>query len=114
MNPLLRRSLLLVLIGVSAFGQKPAPPKVVFVCEHGAAKSVIAAAEFKRLAKEKGLAVEVIHVHHEDPLCEADGEREFDPVATMKPVCPNCHCIIHSKTPPFSIDEVRQMLNRKP
>ena len=60
MNTLLRRSLLLVLIGVSAFGQKPAPPKVVFVCEHGAAKSVIAAAEFKRLAKEKGLAVEVI------------------------------------------------------
>lgn len=60
MNTLLRRSLFLVLIGVSAFGQKPAPPKVVFVCEHGAAKSVIAAAEFKRLAKEKGLAVEVI------------------------------------------------------
>jgi protein-tyrosine-phosphatase len=28
---------------------------VVFVCEHGAAKSVIAAAHFNRLAKEKGL-----------------------------------------------------------
>jgi len=27
----------------------------VFVCEHGAAKSVIAAAHFNRLAKEKGL-----------------------------------------------------------
>ena len=28
---------------------------IVFVCEHGAAKSVIAAAHFNRLAKEKGL-----------------------------------------------------------
>ena len=27
---------------------------VLFVCEHGAAKSVIAAAQFNKLAKEKG------------------------------------------------------------
>jgi len=31
-------------------------PSVLFVCEHGAAKSVIAAAEFNRLAEERGLA----------------------------------------------------------
>jgi protein-tyrosine-phosphatase len=30
-------------------------PTVVFVCEHGAAKSIIAAAEFNRMAQEKGL-----------------------------------------------------------
>ena len=35
-------------------------PKVVFVCEHGAAKSVMAAAEFRRMAKEKGLTVDVV------------------------------------------------------
>jgi arsenate reductase (thioredoxin) len=33
-------------------GQKP---EVVFVCEHGAAKSIIAAAEFNKLAGERGL-----------------------------------------------------------
>ena len=32
-----------------------AAPMALFVCEHGAAKSVIAAAWFNRLAKEKGL-----------------------------------------------------------
>jgi protein-tyrosine-phosphatase len=32
------------------------PPTVLFVCEHGAAKSVIAAAEFNRLAEQRGLA----------------------------------------------------------
>ena len=36
------------------------PTKVVFVCEHGAAKSIIAAAEFARLAKQSGLVVEAV------------------------------------------------------
>ena len=41
--------------------RSPEPkPKVVFVCEHGAAKSVLAAAEFERMAKQRGLAVSVI------------------------------------------------------
>lgn len=34
-----------------------APPRVVFVCLHGAAKSVVAAAHFERLARARGLAV---------------------------------------------------------
>jgi len=48
----------LVLSALLAVGQehKGLPPKtIVFVCEHGSAKSVIAAAHFNRLAKEKGL-----------------------------------------------------------
>ena len=38
---------------------KPAAT-VVFVCEHGAAKSVVAAAHFNRMARERGLAVRAI------------------------------------------------------
>jgi arsenate reductase len=30
-------------------------PEVLFICEHGAAKSIIAAAEFNKLAKQRGL-----------------------------------------------------------
>lgn len=33
---------------------------VVFVCEHGSAKSVVAAAHFNRLAAERGLAIRAI------------------------------------------------------
>ena len=32
------------------------PPSIVFVCEHGAAKSVIATAYFNKLARDRGLA----------------------------------------------------------
>src|SRR5215467_1314590 len=35
-------------------------PKVVFVCEHGAAKSVIAAKEFEKLARERGIQVQAV------------------------------------------------------
>jgi hypothetical protein len=34
--------------------------KVVFVCEHGSAKSVIAAAELSRMAKERGLDLSIL------------------------------------------------------
>ena len=55
--------LVAVLIGVSTAiaqgqaGAKPtaATPSVVFVCEHGAAKSVIATAYFNKLSAERGL-----------------------------------------------------------
>lgn len=50
---------LLALAVVASFPQAPAAgpsPTVVFVCEHGAAKSLIAAAYFNKLAAERGLA----------------------------------------------------------
>src|SRR6266481_1419805 len=35
-------------------------PTVVFVCEHGSAKSIIAAVEFQRMAKDKGLDLNIL------------------------------------------------------
>jgi hypothetical protein len=35
-------------------------PTVVFVCEHGSAKSIIAAAEFKRMVAERGLELNIL------------------------------------------------------
>ena len=34
-----------------------------------------------------------IHVHHLDPL--AQGEREVVPERDLRPVCPNCHYMLH-------------------
>lgn len=62
------RSLVLLGLALSAVGtaglpQKTAsPPKeptVLFICPHGAAKSVLASAYFQRIAKERGLNVRV-------------------------------------------------------
>ena len=53
---------LLALLG-TLFVQLPATsdPTVVFVCEHGAAKSVIAAAYFNKIAGERGLRARAIY-----------------------------------------------------
>jgi len=39
---------------------KIAPLKIVFVCEHGAAKSVIAAKELEKLARERGISIQAV------------------------------------------------------
>jgi protein-tyrosine-phosphatase len=39
---------------------KTAPTKIVFVCEHGAAKSVIAAKELEKLARERGISIQAV------------------------------------------------------
>jgi protein-tyrosine-phosphatase len=50
-----------LLLGLSAQrGAKSESPTVLFMCPHGAAKSVLASAYFQRLAKERGLNVQVI------------------------------------------------------
>ena len=46
----------------------PQNPVIIFVCEHGAAKSVIAAAYFNKLAQETNLSVRAIaRGTHPDP-----------------------------------------------
>jgi arsenate reductase (thioredoxin) len=48
---------LVTLLNASTLTSQRAAPAVVFVCEHGAAKSLIASAYFNKLAAERGLAV---------------------------------------------------------
>jgi hypothetical protein len=51
----------------------------------------------------------LIHVHHVQPLASVGKSRKTDPVRDLRPVCPNCHAVIHSINPPRSIDQVRRM-----
>lgn len=60
----------LVLLACSARSAPPlAAAEVVFVCEHGAAKSVVASQYFNKLAAERGLAVRSI-ARGADPQAE--------------------------------------------
>lgn len=56
------------------------------------------------------VAARIIHVHHLKPLADVGEEYRIDPVTDLRPVCPNCHAVIHSRKPPFGIDEVKAML----
>ncbi|WP_371416419.1 HNH endonuclease [Dolichospermum sp. UHCC 0299] len=52
-----------------------------------------------------------IHVHHLKPLSQIGTEYEVDPVKDLRPVCPNCHAMIHRKSPPLSIDEIKFLIS---
>lgn len=50
------------------------------------------------------------HVHHLNPLSSVGAEYEVDPIQDLRPVCPNCHSVIHRRDPPYSLEEVRKLL----
>jgi hypothetical protein len=51
-----------------------------------------------------------IHVHHLTPLSEIGVEYELDPVKDLRPVCPNCHAMIHKGKPAYTIEEMKKMV----
>lgn len=55
-------------------------------------------------------AKDYIQVHHLVPLAAIAKEYAIDPVRDLRPVCANCHAVIHLRTPPFSIEDVAAML----
>lgn len=38
-----------------------------------------------------------IHVHHLVPVSDIGDEYEIDPINDLRPVCPNCHAMLHRK-----------------
>jgi len=55
----------------------------------------------------------LIHVHHLTPIASAGGPTAVDPVRDLRPVCPNCHAVIHSVTPPRTLGEVQAMVRSR-
>ncbi len=53
-----------------------------------------------------------VHVHHLRQLSEVGEEYQIDPIRDLRPVCPNCHAIIHRRKPAYTIEEVRSFLRK--
>ena len=54
---------------------------------------------------------DIIHVHHLVPLSDIGTTYQVDPINDLKPVCPNCHAVIHHHDPPLSIEQARALLS---
>lgn len=52
-----------------------------------------------------------IHVHHLTPISTIGKEYELNVDTDLVPVCPNCHYMLHRKNPPYSIEELKEMLH---
>jgi len=51
-----------------------------------------------------------IQVHHLKALSEIRAQYAVDPIADLRPVCPNCHAVIHSREPQYTVNEVRELI----
>jgi 5-methylcytosine-specific restriction protein A len=61
-----------------------------------------------------------IHVHHLLTMAELAKRYEatgvpyvLDPVRDLRPVCANCHAMIHTRVEPYSIEDLRAILRRR-
>lgn len=53
-----------------------------------------------------------IEVHHLTPVSTLGPGYVIDPRTDLAPLCPNCHGMAHRRTPPYSIAELRSLLER--
>ncbi|RTL88140.1 MAG: hypothetical protein EKK29_06100 [Hyphomicrobiales bacterium] len=51
-----------------------------------------------------------IHVHHLIPLSTIGEEYELDPESDLRPVCPNCHAMLHRKKTVLSIEKLKDII----
>jgi len=51
-----------------------------------------------------------IHVHHVVPIASIGSDYQVDPIKDLRPVCANCHEMLHRRSPPYSIDELKSRL----
>lgn len=78
--------------------------------EHYGYKCAVCGFDFEETYGEAGRGY--IEVHHIVPVSMRGGSYLVDPIRDLRPLCSNCHSIIHKGNPVFSIEELRKMVRK--
>lgn len=57
------------------------------------------------------IGYQFIHVHHLTQVAGIKQEYKVNPIEDLRPVCPNCHAMLHKDNPPLTIEELKSRLN---
>ncbi len=95
-------------ITVNAY-ERNAEARRVCIAEYGTACAVCGF-DFGEVYGELGKGF--THVHHLKDLATIGEEYEVDPVRDLRPVCPNCHAMLHREVPAMSIKKLRGRLQK--
>lgn len=71
---------------------------------HGA---VCVACGFAFEAAYGNIGAGFIEVHHLEPVSGIGPNTMVDPAQDLVPLCSNCHSMIHRRTPPYTVEELR-------
>jgi 5-methylcytosine-specific restriction protein A len=52
------------------------------------------------------LGANYLEVHHLKPVADIGEEYLIDPIKDLRPVCANCHRMLHKQRPPLSVEEL--------
>ncbi len=81
--------------------------------EHYGCRCSVCGFDFEAAFGELGRGF--IHVHHLKPLAEIRAEYEIDPIMDLRPICPNCHAMIHRSAEALTIEDLkRRILSHDP
>lgn len=58
------------------------------------------------------IGTDFIHVHHLKELKQIGREYEINAIQDLRPVCPNCHAMLHKREPAYSISELQEIINK--
>jgi len=94
---------------VNTYERNPAA-RAICIQHHGLNCSVCGFNFEKTYGK---IGIGFIHVHHLKPLSEIGKNYTLNPITDLRPVCPNCHAMIHQRNPAYTIEELKAVL-RKP
>lgn len=96
------------LVAVNRYERDPRA-RAACIAHHGSACSVCGI-DFGTTYGEHGSGF--IHVHHVVPLAKIGKSYAVDPVRDLRPVCPNCHAMLHRGERVLEITELRRLLRR--
>ncbi|MBU1405163.1 MAG: HNH endonuclease [Proteobacteria bacterium] len=94
---------------VNVYERDPSARKACI--NHWGAKCIVCGFDFESAYGEIGKGF--IHVHHLVPLSSIGKRYKIDPIKELRPICPNCHSMIHRERKKIlTVEALRKVLKR--
>ena len=81
-----------------------------FSIAHHGCRCVVCGLDFA--TRYGDIGIDFIEVHHLVPLSNIGKEYVVDPIQDLRPVCPNCHAMIHRVRPPLDVEDIKGRLKQ--
>ena len=79
--------------------------------EHYGYDCCVCGFNFEKVYGEQGAGF--IHVHHLKQMAKRKKEYKVKPISDLRPICPNCHAMIHKGSKMLRIEDLKNLLQKK-